>query len=271
MSFSSLPQLLKGNGSAALAYGLAALPGRPRAAPVLIFAQGRSGSTVLESLLGSTGHVTARGELLGDGHERTLFPRALLRGHARRTGGRSLLCHVKIYHLTRDRERAGSRTLDPQTFLRGLAEEGWRIIYLTRTDRVRHVLSGLVAEARNNYHKLDDRPVTTAVTVRRATLEAWIAQRRALEQEERAALAGLDYHEVVYERDLEQAAAHQQTIDRVLDFLDLSHRSVSTPFRKVNARPLREIVANYDEFSKWLAEMGLESALKDEPRAALRA
>lgn len=271
MSLSSLAQSLRRSASAALAYGLAAMPGRPRAAPVLIFAQGRSGSTVLESLLASTGHFAARGELLGDGHDRTRFPRALLRGHARRTGGRSLLCHVKIYHLTRDRERAGSGALDPREFLRGLAGEGWRIIYLARTDRVRHVLSGLVAEARKDYHKLDDRPVTTAVTVRRATLEEWIAQRLALEEDERAALAGLDYHEVVYERDLEQAAAQQHTIDRVLDFLDLPRRTVSTPFRKVNARPLREIVANYDEFSGWIREMGLESTLSEEPQAPLRA
>lgn len=257
---------LRRRASAALSYGLAALPGRPRAAPVLIFAQGRSGSTLLESLLESTGHFASRGELLGEGHETTRFPRAFLRGHARRTGARSFLCHVKIYHLTRDRVRAGSPALDPHAFLHGLAEEGWRIIYLTRADRVRHVLSGLVAEARRDYHKHDDRPETTAVSVRRETLESWIGQRRVLEQQERAALAGIDYHEVVYERDLEHAGLHEQTVHRVLDYLGLPRRAVSTPLRKVNARPLREIVANYEEFAGWLAEMGLEAALDERAR-----
>ncbi|MBI1403009.1 MAG: hypothetical protein GC147_07335 [Porphyrobacter sp.] len=259
---------LRRKADAAIAYGLAALPGGPRAAPVLIFAQGRSGSSLLESLLASTGHFAPHGELLGEGYETTRFPRAFLRGHARRAGERHFLCHVKIYHLTRDRERAGSRPVAPHAFLHRLADEGWRIIHLTRQDRVRHVLSGLVAQARGKYHKFDDRPETTAITVRRGILEKWIAQRQKLDREERAALAGLDVHEVVYERDLEQAAVQQQTIDGVLDFLGLPRRRVSTRLRKVNARPLREIIANYDAFAGWLEEMGLGAALDERPRAA---
>lgn len=234
------------------AYAQGLLPGEPRSIPVLIFAQGRSGSTVLESLLASTGHFASRGELLGEGHERVRYPHAFLRGHARRTGRRSFLAHVKVYHLNRDRIAAGAAPIDPRAFLRQLHGEGWRIIHLTRQDRVRHVLSNLVAEARKEYHKLDDRPETTAVRVERAALDAAIAERLAYAEEERAALEGIPHTRVIYEEDLEPAAAHQATANRVLDFLGLPHRPVSTPLRKINARPLREIIANYDELADWL-------------------
>lgn len=243
---------LRRRASAVWAYAQGMLPGEARSTPVLIFAQGRSGSTVLESLLASTGHFASRGELLGEGHELVRYPYAFLRGHARRTGRRHFLAHVKVYQLNRDRIAAGAAPIDPRRFLRRLHGEGWRIIHLTREDRVRHVLSNLVAEARKGYHKLDDRPETTAVRVERTAVEAAIAERLAFAEEERAALEGIPHTRVVYERDLEPAAAHQATIDGVLDFLGLPHRPVSTPLRKINARPLRNIIANYDELADWL-------------------
>ena len=88
--------------------------------------------------------------------------------------------------------------------------------------------------------------------VERAALDAAIAERLAYAEEERAALEGIPHTRVIYEEDLEPAAAHQATANRVLDFLGLPHRPVSTPLRKINARPLREIIANYDELADWL-------------------
>jgi len=252
-------------------YAASALPGHPARPPVLIFAQGRSGSTLLESLLASTGHFASRGELLGEGHERLRWPAAFLRGQARWTGSRAMLCHVKLYHLTRDRARASTRPVEPRAFLHELHRQGGRIIHLNREDRIRHVLSGLVAEARQNYHKLDDRPEQVRVHVKRATLEGWVRQRQALECAERAALAGLPVHEIVYERDLEDAAMHQRTIDRVLDHLGLPRRAVSTPLRKINARPLNQIVANYDEFAGWVTAMGMGDLLAPETLCAATA
>lgn len=260
---------LRRRASAVWTYVQAALPGAPQSPPVLIFAQGRSGSTLLESLLASTGHFASRGELLGEGHERVRFPHAFLRGHARRTRARSFLGHVKVYHLNRDRISAGAAPVDPHRFLQRLDGEGWRVIHLTREDRVRHVLSGLVAKARKDYHKLDDRPERTAITLERVAFEAALHERLAFAEEERAALEGVRHHTVIYERDLEQAAAHQRTIDGVLDFLGLPHRPVSTALRKINARPLADIIANYEEVAVWLDGMGLRpQPIAQEARSA---
>jgi hypothetical protein len=212
----------------------------------------------LESLLSSTGHFAAQGEVLGRKGRKILFPERYLRGHSSRWPDKNFLCHVKMYHLSTRR-----RPVEPRSFLHGLSDDGWRIIFLRRTDRVRQALSFIVAEARGSYHKRDDRPETITVHVSRECLEA-VLRRDAVGAQEREALAGIDYHEVVYERDLEDASKHQQTIDGVLDFLSLPRRPASTSLRKVIAQPLREVVLNYDEFSRWVTEMGLQASLRED-------
>ena len=77
---------------------------------------------------------------------------------------------------------------------------------------MRQALSFFVTEARGSYHKRDDRPETITVHVSRERLEALVSMSTAVGAQEREALAGIDYHEVVYERDLEDASKHQQTM-----------------------------------------------------------
>ena len=243
----------------AYAYVLAALPQRANCARTLIFGQGRSGSTLLESLLSSTGHFASNGEVFGAKGRKIIYPERYLRGQSSRWPDKNFLCHVKIHHLL-----SRQRPVEPQPFLQRLSDDGWRIIFLRRTDRVRQALSFLVSEVRGSYHKRDDSPETIAVRVSRERLEALLNRAAASAQEEQEALAGLDYHEVVYERDLKDASKHQQTIDGVLDFLSLPRRPASTLLRKVIAQPLREVVLNYDEFSGWVTQMGLQASLRED-------
>lgn len=241
----------------AFAYLLAGIPRPANCGRTLIFGQGRSGSTLLESLLASTGHFVPQGEVFGAKGRKILYPERYLRGHSARWPENNFLCHVKIHHLMSRR-----RPVEPRPFLQRLSDDGWRIIFLSRTDRVRQSLSFLVAEVRGEYHKRDDRPETISVRVSRERLEALVIRSLVQAQAEREVLAGIDYHEVIYEHDLEDASNHQRTIDGVLDFLGLPRRPVSTSLRKVIAQPLREIVLNYDEFAAWVRGMGLEASLR---------
>jgi LPS sulfotransferase NodH len=243
----------------AFAYLLAALPRPASCGRTLIFGQGRSGSTLLESLLSSTGHFVPQGEVFGRKGRKIIYPERYLRGHSSRWPERNFLCHVKIHHLV-----CRQRPVEPQPFLQRLSDDGWSIIFLRRTDRVRQALSHLVAEVRGEYHKRDDQPERIAVHVKRDRLEALVKRAVDGEREEQEALADIDYHEVVYERDLEDASKHQQTIDGVLDFLMLPRRPVSTSLRKVIAQPLREVVLNYDEFAGWVTDMGLQASLRED-------
>ena len=141
----------------------------------IIFAQGRTGSTLLENLLASTGHFAAQGEILScDAHE-VKAPLAYVRAAAKRTAPRNVACHVKVYHLTRDRRRP----VDPARFLRALHAEGWTIIQLRRRDILRHGLSTLVAEARGDFHRFDDREEDLSIAVDPDELRQLLAERRA--------------------------------------------------------------------------------------------
>ncbi len=211
----------------AYAYLLAALPQPTHFARTLIFGQGRSGSTLLESLLSSTDHFAPHGEVFGAKGRKIVYPERYLRGQSSRWPDKNFLCHVKIHHLL-----IRQRPVEPRPFLQRLSDDGWRIIFLSRTDRVRQALSFLVAEIRGEYHKRDDRPETISVHVSRERLEALVNRGIVQAHDEQKALEGIDYHEVIYERDLEDASKHQQTIDGVLDFLELPRRPVWTSLRK---------------------------------------
>lgn len=243
------------------AYGLHWRLARARNLRVLIFAQGRTGSTLLESLICSSGHFKKNGEVLGKSGTRVWFPVEYIQGLSQRNPTQPFICHVKLYHLTRDREAIGLRAVRPRTFVRKLSDAGWRLIYLHRQDRIRHAVSNLVAEARGGYHKFDDRKESVLVHIDRARFEALVAERVKFEAQEREALEDVVFHEVVYERDLQDPSRHQQTLDDIFDYLGLESRPVTTRLRKISARPLREIILNYDEFSRWVTALGYEASL----------
>ena len=228
----------------------------------MIFAQGRTGSTLLEDLLCSTGHFAKHGEILGEGASQVRFPAAFLKGSARRRPHVNFICRVKPSHLGSDRERAGARPSDIRAFLQSIVDDGFRIIHLRRSNKFAQFLSLKMAEARGQYHKRDDGPETQRVTVDRQQLIEFMEWRRARDREDAAALEGLDFIEVEYERDLEKPSMHQPTIDRILDRLSLERHPVQTSLRKVNKRLFREIVENYDEFADWASELGHADALE---------
>ena len=225
---------------------------------VVIFAQGRTGSTLLESLLCSTGHFSQNGELLDTSKGEVLFPITFLRGLSKWRPKKNFISHVKITHLIKKRKRP----VDPALFLETLYKNGWKIIYLRRRNKVKHTLSVYFARNRssryllNAWHKFDDRPEELNISIdcekfKRTTEK--IIDHGANEQK---ALANIKYHEVIYEEDLEKAQSHQKTIDRILDYLSLEPRKAFTKHRKVNNQSPKELVSNYEEFAECMSSSG---------------
>lgn len=243
----------------------ASLTPEPATRRVLIFAQGRTGSTLLEQLLGSTGHFRTGGELLGHGRAGVWSPVAHVDGMARYHRRDNYVCHVKVYHLGPDREQAGRAPVDPGDFLHELHDRGWDVVYLRREDRVRHALSNMVAEARGSYHKRDGGAESTTIVVDRADLVRRIEARAGREEQERLALQRVPHLELVYERDLRAATSQQPTVDRVLRHAGLEPREATTELRRINSRSLRSVVRNYDDFAEWVRELGWGSSLDRGP------
>lgn len=121
---------------------------------VVIFAQGRTGSTLLESLICSTKHFKKGGELLGSHGTRVKFPFQYISGLSRLAKKKNFIFHLKIYHLLRDRKDP----IDPGLFLRRLQADGWEIVFLRRTNKLNHVLSNMIRVERGMAQKYDDTP-----------------------------------------------------------------------------------------------------------------
>jgi len=254
LRFADLPPLHRTR--EALAYAMANRRPSHGQVRTLIFAQGRTGSTVLEDLIASCGDFASYGELLGSAGSGTFFPIRYIEGHARLRPNRHFITHVKHYHLTRDRTRTGREPIDPHAFLREMVERGYRVLFLRRENMLRHVVSNWVAQERGNYHKTSDRPENIVIRVDKERLRRAIRQKEEFAAEEQAAISGLPHKAIVYERDLENAANHQRTIDGVMDFLGLASRPVSTHLHRINNRPLQDLIVNYEEACDWAEEFG---------------
>lgn len=258
---------LKQRGRGALTYrgrelmAYASYYGRPQPdnqVRVVIFAQGRTGSTLLESLLASTGYFQLNGELLNTDAGEALLPSQFVRGLSKQVP-ENFIFHVKVYQLTRDRKHP----VDPVDFLSTLHEEGWRVLYLRRENKVQHALSNLVAEARGQYHKQNDTAESLQLRIDPENFIEAIQDRIRFEEHEREVLQNVDYHEVVYETDLLPAEAQQETANRILDFLGLERRPVATPHRKVNTTPITQLITNYGEIKTVLTQKGWAHYLEE--------
>lgn len=207
----------------------------------VIFAQGRSGSTLLADLLNSHPRVYCADEILT---WRRLAPAAYAGACAVGHRGDVYGFKVKVHHLTDDQ-----RLDDPGAFLRDLVARGWVVLHLTRRNVLRQALSTLVAAQRATYHEpADGRPAPSGpVHVDPGELLARTDQRVAFGEQERRALDGLSPLSFVYEDDLLDASRHQATASRAFAGLGIEDAPVATGLRRIGARPLDRLVANVDE------------------------
>lgn len=224
---------------------------------VVIFGQGRTGSTLLESLLCSTGYFKGCGEVFNVSKGEVLHPVRYLRGLSKKNVSRDIIFHVKIYQLTKNRKRP----VDPEELLKHLIDDGWSVIYLQRKNKVKQALSSIVAEHRGAYHRHEDKESQFSLTVDCEDLIRRVNNRIAYEKAEHQALADIKYHKVIYEDDLENAEAQQKTIDGVLDYLSLDRQKVSTKHRKVVTQLPEEMIVNYDDFNACLIAQGWQDLI----------
>lgn len=222
----------------------------------VLFAQGRTGSTLLESLLASTGQLRAHGELL-DGKPRPVaHPLPYVLGLSRWHRGHFIF-HVKVYQLLEHQRRP----VDPGEFLRALHGAGWKIIWLRRENPLRHALSSLVAARRGTRHKFDDVVEDLRFEVDLEALASRVRLRARAAEDEVRALGDLPRIELVYERDLLPADRHQATADRTFRYLGLPSAPVRTEHRRVTPLALEELIRNYREFEDCVRGLGLEGFL----------
>lgn len=213
---------------------------------VIIFAQGRSGSTVLESLLNSTGYFKKYMEILSTRVNEPFSPYHYLRGLLLRAYPQNFIFHLKIYHLTTDRKRQ----IDPKKFLQKLEKDDWSFIYLKRENKVEQVISNLIAEHRGSYEKHDSIKEDIRLNVDCDRFIIMLKQREEYSMQEENIMTNIPHIQVSYESDLKDSKNHINTVNRILTYLNMeksSNEDITTTYKKLNSDSISDLVENYDE------------------------
>ena len=224
---------------------------------VLIYGQGRSGTTLLESLMVSTGHFTGYHEALNTVTREVFWPTKFMRGLGRQSATNNIIAHVKPEHLGQSRRRP----VDARNFLEALIEDGWFIVHIQRHDLVRKIMSKYVAKARGDFHKTDDTAEDIRLNIPESEFTAQYERRLSWLSAENALLNGLPHMRISYEEQLDRPERHQRTVDGICDQLGLACRPVSTRLKKIEASSPSDFLVNAEELRSAFVARGWEWTL----------
>lgn len=222
----------------------------------MIFAQGRSGSTLLTSTLDSHPDIRCDDEIL---IVPRAFPRRFIEIAARQAPARAYGFHVKITQL-----HAWQGIHDIGSFLQDMEEGGWKIIYLWRENLLRQVVSNVFAETAGTYNMdgAQKRPSSMELPLDRLAFEIdWRSRLRTAEED---AVQGRDVFEIVYERDLLNSARQAETFAALQQVIGVSGLPLEPRLKKMVVSPLSELLTNYDEVADWLSTRSDYAGFLDE-------
>jgi LPS sulfotransferase NodH len=195
----------------------------------MVFGRGRSGSTLLVNMLDAHPEVTCLGEIL---RYRTFFPVPYI------TNALSALptpCR-------------GFKLLSYQ-----LRSNEVRVIHMRRDNLFSHAVSNIYATRRGAYHSTDRQArAHRRIHIDPGEIRSWMDGSRALLMFEREFLADMAPLEVVYERDLEDAARQAGTYAAAIDYLGLAAHPPVVTLEKVTPRDYPALISNYAEIRRAL-------------------
>lgn len=208
----------------------------------VIFAQARTGSILLGSLLNSHPKIFCDGEIFSVWNKNLFFPFQYIQCHATRRENRVYGWQLKIDQLI-----LLQRT-DPQQFMFHLQKSGWKIIYLRRANLLRQAISELIARSRDEWADTTKTPLRNLrIHIDCNRLLDLIKYREKMLRQEENALKNLLYLPVVYEADLLQSQRQQETLNCIFNYIGLSSISVKTKYFRTTSDRLSDFVQNYDE------------------------
>lgn len=223
----------------------------------VIFAQGRTGSSLLTRTLNEHSEITCRDEILG---RPRLLPIRFVNNTSRMAKTIAFGYHTKIYQLT-ERQRVS----DVGKFLRGQYAQGWKIIYLWRENALRHVVSNCYANAIGSYHQYQSEapPKNIRLSIEANRMIKGIELRLKIRGAERRALAGLPHLKICYEADLQGPSQQAATFQRVQEYLGVSNETLVPKLRKMVHQDLADLIDNFEDISRALRGTKYEKFLSD--------
>ena len=236
----------------------ATTPKNPVKNRFIVFGQSRCGSTLLTELLASHPDVDCRGEIY---YHAPFLPHLYRQAVERTSHGSTFGFKMHVHQLD---SKLHLDKKNQQTFVKTLRDDGYRFIYLRRRNVVRHVMSDQLRSAGGSTHvraitdtkaeplgKASEQPdklrvdITDVINHIRIREHYWTLAEELLQD--------ISYHTVEYERDLADGTQHQATLDALFDFLGLDRAPVSTNLRRINTKPLEDLVENFGELETSLS------------------
>lgn len=209
----------------------------------VIFAQGRTGSTLLVDLINSHPGIHCDDEIL---KRKVLFPGLFIRARSALSEKDVYGFKVKIYQLWDQKVR------DSKQFISDLYEHGWKIIYLTRRNIFRQTISGFVVEQSKVWHH---NSIYGPLKLKEIYIDCDELLKRMKEREmflahEKEVLEGVPHITINYENDLLRAQYRQDTLDKIFNYLDVPFVQVKTKLVRITSDNLSAFVQNYEEVER---------------------
>lgn len=210
----------------------------------VILAQGRTGSTLLTSLLDSHPQIRCNDELL---QRPRIAPLRYIDQISRTAAQPWHGFHLKSEQL---KWRQGDLPVGP--FIDELEARGSKIIYLWRENVLEQCVSMFFAVASGAWHHRNgnQKKRISELEIDPEELRALMKQRVKTLEVDREVLSGREYCELNYERDLRTEDAREAALARVQEFLGVEYHPLVSELRKSVNRPVHELIRNYAELAE---------------------
>lgn len=222
----------------------------------IIFGMGRTGSTLLASLLNSHPLICCEGEVFNQNRWRSYKrPMAYLWQHYpwpyltyRRLRAKGLQ-HKAVYGFKLHTKVYYPQVAQPAQFLERAAQSGWKIIHLERNVLFDQVISSLIANATRRYfgHEQANEP-TVQLHIPVDKFANQLEQTITTCRRNRQILADLPHLSIRYEAHLAEATYWSSTVARICDYLTIPIMGViKSEIMKPWRQPYAELLVNYAE------------------------
>jgi LPS sulfotransferase NodH len=226
----------------ARAYVEGALPGGGEQPRFVILTSGRSGSELLVTLLNSHPQIACDGELLLE-HRR--WPERFIEGRAarfRRSGMVAYGIKVLPAHVYDTQEIA-----DAKDWVRHLSAKGWKVIRLSRANRLHQAISMVRANHTQWHFRQGQAGDFQPVHMDPMEVVATLYVTEWVENQVTELLTGVEHLSFCYEDDLENPEEQAATVAKICGVLGLEPAPTSTDLVRINPRRAQDMVTNFDE------------------------
>lgn len=205
----------------------------------LLFAYGRSGSELLRSLINSHPEIYCDEEIFLD--RRAVMPKRYLDNLSR-------IPQKKIYGYKAKLPQLELQYKNDEKLKEIFLSSDFKIIYLRRKNYLRQAISIIIGNQRNKWHDSKASPLSGKKFQINCSelleLMHWI---EIYEHKEKKILEGTEYLSLTYEGDLLNQQNHQETLNKVFQYVGVKPVPVETNFFKTTSSNLSDFIENHEE------------------------